>query len=1081
MSKLCCRKKSQQTQTQEQILSQVYEKASDSDPMPLILNYGTTRLGLSEDKHKEILHEKGYNVVYKKVKFEALVHFIKTCLTPFNFILVTLSGIIYGGGDPVGGSIILGMIVLSVLTGFIQERRSNNAVDKLQKMVSSKVNVYRLISKEDYDELNSEAPSTIVSVISEVILTHHEDGHMHVNISEDKAAGLQKKYSEVLKDLQWYKNHSCIQKAPADDESEENKVETLIWIEVEISSDQLVEGDLVLLCAGDLIPGDVRLLTSKDLFVSQAAMTGESLPIEKISTKLVNKKEVNDGKKSNLFDLPNICLMGTSVVSGTATALVLKTGRNTYFGSIARTVEGSHKQTSFDKGINRFIFMMICFMVILCVVTLLIHGLYHDNWKDSIQFSLAIAVGLTPEMLPMIITATLAKGALLMAKSKVIVKRLKAIQNFGAMNILCTDKTGTLTQDQVVLEHYVDLLGQASQNVLEYAYYNSYHQTGLKNLLDKAILKRAEQFKFSNTKFKIDEIPFDFERRRMSVIIADQESDASNHLLICKGAIEEVLGISKHVLINANQLDLFNDPQQVDLIQNQSIEEVINNAQSFEILTNVNNVNILVTDGNESHTFDDQNFDTEEIDENADMKNIYADVKVGEELERQISKTKTMERKLTVDRKLTLSKTLSNFDYQSTNMFQKPLTDEARKKIIGIAHKLNEAGLRVICVATKEFTDHGPEYSVKDECDLAVVGFIAFLDPPKPSTAETLVALHDTGVSVKVLTGDNDLVATAVCKQVGINTDFILTGTMIAELSDEKLLEAANKAHVFCKLTPSQKQRIVALLQSAGNVVGFLGDGINDSPAIRAADVGISVDNAVDIAKESADIILLEKSLLVLANGVKVGRTVFGNIIKYIKMAASSNFGNVFSVTGASFLLPFIPMQPVQILIQNLLYDFSQIGIPFDHVDKEFVSQPRKWEIGDIIKFMVFLGPTSSIFDYCTFALMWYYFEANSPEKQVLFQTGWFVEALITQCLIVHIIRTCRIPIFQSRPSWILALFTFLAIAGSIVIIYTPLAPYIPFESLPGIYFPFLIAINAGYIILAQLTKALYYRLFGIM
>ena len=725
----------------------------------------------------------------------------------------------------------------------------------------------------------------------------------------------------------------------------------------DVSIAELVPGDLIMLAAGDMIPADLKLLTSKDLFISQAALTGESLPVEKQAC-IRSDRELPHG----VLEQNSLCFMGSNVVSGSATALVLKTGGETYFGSIAKTIVGARVQTGFDKGINKFTWLMLRFMMVMVPLVFLVNGLAKGNWLEAFTFAIAVAVGLTPEMLPMIVTVNLAKGALSMAKQKVIVKRLHSIQNFGAMDVLCTDKTGTLTQDEVALERYVDVFGLSSRHVLELAYLNSFYQTGLKNLLDKAVLRRVElqeQLEVTTASRKYDEIPFDFERRRMSVIVEEQSGE---HLLICKGALEEVVGISHSVEIEG------------------------------EVRT---------------------------------------------------------------------------------------LDEDTARELKQRAHEMNEEGLRVIAVAYRRFPASTREYAVRDEGELVLAGFIGFLDPPKESAKLAISALRQFGVRVKVLTGDNDVVTRKIAKEVGLSYERIVLGHEVEAMDDAELARAAEDVDVFAKLTPAQKERIIKALQSADHVVGFLGDGINDAPALRAADVGISVDNAVDIAKESADIILLEKDLLVLERGALEGRKVFGNIIKYIKMGASSNFGNMFSVLGASVMLPFLPMLPVQLLVQNLLYDLSQTAIPFDQVDPEYLTKPRRWEIGDIGRFMACIGPVSSIFDYATFALMWFVFHANTPENQSLFQSGWFVEGLLSQTLIVHMIRTQRIPFLQSRASWALIATTAIVISIGIYIPYSGLAPTLGLVPLPKIYFAYLIAILGGYIVLTHYVKNWFIRRFG--
>lgn len=730
------------------------------------------------------------------------------------------------------------------------------------------------------------------------------------------------------------------------------------WISqrLDVPISELVPGDLITLSAGDMIPADVRLVTAKDLFVSQSSMTGESLPVEKASSE-------DHSKASDIPQLKNICFMGSNVVSGAATAVVIKTGTETYLGTIAKSLVGHRVQTSFDKGINRFTWLMLRYMFVMVPFVFLINGLTKGNWTEAFMFAVAVAVGLTPEMLPMIVTVNLAKGALAMSKKKVIVKRLNSIQNLGAMDVLCTDKTGTLTQDKVVLEKYVDIGGIPSDRVLKYAYLNSYYQTGLKNLLDIAILKHRElsrELEIDRAYKKLDEIPFDFNRRRMSVVV---EKSNHRHILICKGALEEIFKVCTH----------------------------------------------------------------------------------GE-----------MGRKVV------------------------PLEKETIESCYKIAQDLNDDGLRVIAVAYKDVpaTDKR-EFGTADESGLILLGYVAFFDPPKETAAQAINMLAHHGVTIKVLTGDNDRVARKVAVEVGLPADEILLGGAVEYMTDQELDQAVEKITIFAKLTPAQKERIVRSLHRNNHVVGFMGDGINDAPALKAADVGISVDNAVDIAKESADIILLEKSLLVLEEGVIEGRKVFGNIIKYIRMGASSNFGNMFSMLGASAFLPFLPMAPVQLLTQNLLYDISQTAIPFDDVDKEYTEKPRRWEIGNISRFMIFIGPISSIFDYATFAIMWCLFKANAPEHQGLFQSGWFIEGLLSQTLIVHMIRTRSIPFIQSRASWPLIFMTSLVI---LIGLYVPFSGYgksIGLEPLPMSYFPWLVGILVTYCVLTQFVKTWFARRFG--
>ena len=714
----------------------------------------------------------------------------------------------------------------------------------------------------------------------------------------------------------------------------------------EVPLADLVPGDIVRLSAGDLIPADVRLIAAKTLMVNQSALTGETMPVE--------KDAYPDADLSNkqLPELRNICFMGSSISSGAATAIIIHTGQRTYLGSIAKTILRARVETNFDRGIHQFTNLMLKFMVVMVPLVFFINGLTKGSWSEAFLFAVAVAVGLTPEMLPMIVTVNLAKGAMAMSKKKVIVKRLNAIQNFGAMDVLCTDKTGTLTEDLLIFGGAFDTRGNSNEEVLRYAYLNSYFQTGLKNFLDLALIKHAEE-KFAQTaqgSQLIDELPFDFSRKRMSVLVDDQNG---KRVLICKGAIEEVLSSCA-------------------------------------------------------------------------------------------------------------------------------LTPADHAEHLSIAKRLGDQGFRAVAIASKNFPASRDSCELSDEQDLVLLGYVGFLDPPiKESAATAIQALARYGVAVKILTGDNERVTANVAKSVGLNTDRVVLGHEIAAMTDAELQIAAETSTIFAKLTPDQKQRVIRALQGAGHVVGFIGDGINDAPALRAADVGISVNNAVDIAKESADIILLEKSLLVLEEGVIEGRKVFGNIIKYIKMGASSNFGNVFSMLGASCLLPFLPMMPVQMLTQNLLYDFSQAAIPLDRVDEEYLKKPRKWEIGDIRKFMFFLGPVSSLFDYATFAVMWFYFKANHVAVQSLFQSGWFVEGLLSQTLIVHMIRTRQIPFIQSRASGALLLTTALVMAAGVYLPFSHYGASLGFVPLPLAYFPWLIGILLSYCALAHVVKTWFISKFG--
>ncbi|MDX8572130.1 magnesium-translocating P-type ATPase [Elizabethkingia sp. HX QKY] len=734
--------------------------------------------------------------------------------------------------------------------------------------------------------------------------------------------------------------------------------------EIEIAD--IVPGDIILLSAGDMVPADCRILKSKDLFISESILTGEALPVEK------NAFAIKNAKEQNPLTLQNICFMGTNVVSGSATVVVANTGIFTYFGSISRNLVSKRPETSFDIGVNKVSFLLIRFMLVMTPVIFLINGFVKDDWMQALLFAIAVAVGLTPEMLPMIVTANLAKGAVNMSKKKVIVKRLNAIQNIGAMDILCTDKTGTLTLDKIVLETHLNVRGTDDDEVLKWAYLNSFHQTGLKNLLDQAVLDHAEVhnlMKADELYMKVDEIPFDFERRRMSVVL---NTSKGKHLMISKGAVEEMLSLCKYALDPGDDHSL-----------------------------HIENDNIV------------------------------------------------------------------------------PLDEAMKQKILKMSEKLNAEGLRVLLVAIREFEGNHPlNYSVADENNLTLTGFIGFLDPAKPSAEPSIKALHKLGVEVKVITGDNDIVAKKICHDVGIPINNIMLGEELDHISDEELSKNMNLYSIFAKVSPLQKQRIVKVLKSKGHTVGFMGDGINDAAAIKEADVGISVDTGADIAKESADIILLEKDLMVLRSGVIYGRRTFGNIIKYIKMTASSNFGNMFSMIGASAFLPFLPMLPLQILTQNLLYDVSQSSIPWDTMDKDFLEKPKKWDASSIKKFMLYIGPLSSIFDYITFAVMFFIFKANTPEHQSLFQTGWFVEGLLSQTLIVHIIRTKKIPFIQSWAAAPVVALTSLIMLMGVSIPFTPIAGYLKMQPLPLSYFPYLLGILIGYCILTQFVKQWFIRKF---
>lgn len=736
----------------------------------------------------------------------------------------------------------------------------------------------------------------------------------------------------------------------------------------EIPISEIVVGDIIHIAAGDMIPADIRILKAKDLFISQSSLTGESEPVEKVDTAITH-----DCK--NPIELNNLAFMGSNVISGSAIAIAINVGNDTIFGSMAKQLVGKKVTTSFEKGVNSVSWVLIRFMFVMVPVVLFMNGFTKGDWMEAFLFALSVAVGLTPEMLPMIVSANLAKGAVSMSKKKVIVKDLNAIQNFGAMDVLCTDKTGTLTQDKVVLEYSLDIEGNEDNRVLRHAFLNSYHQTGLRNLMDIAIVNHANEkdmIELWHDYKKVDEIPFDFSRRRMSVVVEDK---AGKTQLITKGAIEEMLSVCSHVEYKGK------------------IETI---------------------------------------------------------------------------------------------------TEEIKKEILETVSSYNSQGMRILGIAQKNNPSSVGELSVKDESDMVLIGYLAFLDPPKESTANAIRALEDFGVNVKILTGDNDAVTSSVCKQVGIKVNNLLLGSDIEEMDDELLSEVVEETNVFAKLSPNQKTRVVSALRKNGHTVGFMGDGINDAAAMTESDVGISVDTAVDIAKESANIILLEKDLMVLEDGVVEGRKIYANIIKYIKMTASSNFGNMFSVLVASIFLPFLPMLPIQLLMLNLIYDISCITIPWDNVDEDYLRVPRKWDSSSISKFMFWIGPTSSVFDIATYALMYFFIcpfvfggqyhilnEAQQLGFMGLFHAGWFVESLWSQTLVIHMIRTPGIPFVKSRASWQLTTLTTLGIAVGTIIPYTFFGKALDMVSMPAIYFPFLIVIIILYMILVTVVKKIFIKRYG--
>jgi len=838
--------------------------AAGKDGEELLQSLRTTAAGLTQPEAEERTRTAGPNEVAQERRQGWPVRLLKITRNPLVILLTTLSAVSFATGDARAGTVMAGMVVLSVALRFIQEARADAAAAKLKAMI-----------------------------------------HVTATVIRDGAAR-------------------------------------------EMPLRDLVPGDIIKLSAGDMIPGDVRVLSCKDLFVSQGSLTGESLPVEKF-----HDPETEAKVAGSPIELKNTCFMGTSVQSGTATAVVAATGIHTYLGSMAGSITEAQAPTSFDQGLSRFTWLMIQLMAVMVPLVFLINGFTKHDWKGAFFFAMAVAVGLTPEMLPMIVSVCLAKGALAMSHKRVIVKRLNAIQNFGGMDVLCTDKTGTLTEDRVVLQRHCNVAGRETEEVLLDGYLISYFQTGLKNLLDVAILDSPDfHGKAVVEKHKkLDEIPFDFTRRMMSVLLEDPEGKA---ILLTKGAPEEVF-------------------QQ---------------CSQFEL------------DGK--------------------------------------------------------------------------LSAMAPNLIVGLKEEyknLSNDGFRVLAVARKELP--GKQACTKDdERDLVLKGYVAFLDPPKNTAGPAIEALHKHGVAVKILTGDNDLISRKVCKDVGLSADPMLLGADVENMPDPELADAAEKTTLFARLSPAHKQRVIRALRSRGHVVGFMGDGINDAPALRAADIGISVDTATDIAKESADLILLEKDLMVLEGGVIEGRKVFANILKYIRMGASSNFGNMFSVLGASAFLPFIPMAPIQVLTNNLLYDFSQVPIPMDAVDEEQVARPRPWNIDEIKRFIVFIGPISSIFDYTTFFVMLWVFHCWDPSRAAVFQTGWFVESLMTQTLIIHVIRTNKIPFLQSRASWPLTVTTLSIMALGMWLPYSPLASSLGLTSLPRMYWPILMLTLLSYMTLTQIIKA---------
>ncbi len=721
---------------------------------------------------------------------------------------------------------------------------------------------------------------------------------------------------------------------------------------VEIDIEEAVPGDIVKLASGDMIPGDVRFIETKDLFIDQSQLTGESNPVEKFAG--------IDNEGDTISELDNIGFMGSNIVSGSAKAVILATGNHTYFGSMAKSLNTYQEESSYEQNVNSISKLLIRFMIVMVPVIFIANFITKGNWLESLMFGVTIAVGIMPEMLPVIMTSSLAKGAVNMSKKQTIVKRLGSIQTFGEMDVLCTDKTGTLTRDEIVLEKYMDVLGREDKRILRHAFLNSYFQTGLKNLIDLAIINRAEEEDLSYLKeayVREDEIPFDFSRRRMSVVLRDK---TGKRQLITKGAVEEILSICGYIEING-------------------------------------------------------------------------EVKV--------------------------------------------ITPELAENAQRIATEDNLQGVRVVAVAQKNDVNGVETFGVDDENNMVLIGFVGFLDPPKPSAESAISALHRNGIRTVVLTGDTEGVAINICGRLGIPTEYALTGAQVDEMDDGELKDACEKCHIFSKLSPYQKQRVVKAFQSNGHTVGYMGDGINDSLPLKQADVGISVDTAVDIAKEVADIILLEKDLNVLEEGVIEGRRTFANMSKYLKMSVSGNFGNMFSVLIASIFLPFLPLLPLHILVQNILNDFAQLGMPFDHVEDEYIALPKKWDIPGIRKFMVYFGLLSTVLDVLCFLVLWHVFKFNNADMAGYFRCGWFMFGVISQTIVIHTIRTPRIPFIQDRASKELTLSTVLVVAATLLIGFTGIAELFDLPVMVPAFALWLVILMAAYSLLAQILKSIYIRI----
>lgn len=960
------------TQTTSGELGQSLTFAATHSVKSVCRKFHTTPDGLALDIAQAKYDLDGPNVITSAAEEPFIIRLLKSFASPFTFILIALAGISYvtnvalaadGEKDPSTVVIITAMVLISGIIDFVQSSKGASAAAALSKMVTSTTRVIR--RPIDFDDTGTEQG-------------FDQGVEQGVEQGSDEAANAAMDFDEYAAD----EAADYAEDAADEDEApEEPKLASALG--EEIPFEQVVVGDIIRLASGDMIPADCRVLDAKDLFVNETALTGESESVEKTAG-VVHARRRADGTRYplSLSECTNLLFAGTTVQSGSATVVVITTGNKTYVGTMSELLQQPSGETSFDEGLKSVSKVLVSFMLIMCPIVFFANGFLKGDWFDALLFSVSVAVGITPQMLPVIVTTCLSRGGTQMAKQDVIVKNPAAIQNLGAMDILCTDKTGTITADEVVLERHLNILGEEDPRVLRYAYLNSYFQTGLRNLIDKAIIKTSNDELPTNLLSieyeKIDEVPFDFERRRMSVVVRNTKTNKTH--MITKGAVEEVL-----------------------------------NACSF-------------------------------VDLDSEIK---------------------------------------------------PLTPAQRKNVMDRVYQLNQEGMRVVGVAQKSDPRGVGEFGVDDERDMVLIGYLAFLDPPKESAREAIAKLNQRGVQVKVLTGDNEGVAAAVCKKVGIHVDELLLGSDVENLNDEQLKERVEKTQLFAKLSPMQKARVVSALRSNNHVVGFMGDGINDAAAMRSSDVGISVDTAVDVAKESADIILLQKDLLVLEHGVEEGRRTYGNTIKYIKATASSNFGNVLSVLVASFFLPFLPMSALQLLLLGLAYTVTCIAIPWDNVDDSFLSSPRSWDAHSITNFMLWIGPVSSIFDVLTFALMFFIVSpalaggtwaeltaAGNAAAQALFilsfQTGWFIESMWTQTFVLHALRTNKIPFIQSMPS---ASLLALTSAGIIVVSALPylsvFAQPLSLVALPLSFFGWLTALMSGYMVLITIIKSLYVKRFG--